>query len=659
MSLAGGELRGPNGQTGTVIGGFADVTHINPATTGQSPCAQPVALQPRDVGGTTGATAQAGGPTSPAQLLDFTEFDPLKAKRGTGAKDRPSENLATSHEVPQNGTSFTPSTGDMASPADEVRRLELTPLPNPGRKEQHKPLKAKGKRQCQWRGEVYGEMHADKDALADILQRVIKVEERVLKENLAELEEEDEISEEDETDSVDGRENRPDTKVVGMKLRSQKTVPHMDKTEQKQVTRKQQSMFKDNGKYDLLGAKPKEVHFKNSSGYSEFEMPLMIGPKQEPVYHAYKIRDLEALVKQLPPITEGGAAWLRKLRTLTEGEDLAIGDFLAIAGRCMIGGGLADVEEIAKTTANPNDMPYNRVEDKLADAVREKYMTPNLGSIPKISWDPKYTPREFLERAKEQWMSQTGIHPGQEGEHRAWFRAAVLKGLLDKITTDLEKNPDFAVADSTQWERHVVHRLQLEQDEANKQKKELEDTQAQLLKLQLNEARKKHNSKKKEKLSKETKEANKPMMIVKPLADPKPDWPDLEPNFYPDDRKPPRQRRPAGNWETIAHKEGMVDPGGETLGLVVRGILEPIHGMSATNVEKKGTGLDIAVSCPQALNGETTYTRHVEVQEAEVATVKDIKLLTQAPRHTPNIQWLTGAGTTSIDGAHRDRTAGG
>lgn len=75
-------------------------------------------------------------------------------------------------------------------------------------------------------------------------------------------------------------------------------------------------------------------------------------------------------------------------------------------------------------------------------------------------------------------MSQTGIHPGQEGEHRAWFRAAVLKGLPVKVTTDLEKNPDFSVADSTQWERHVAHQLTLEQDEVNKQKKELEDTQA-------------------------------------------------------------------------------------------------------------------------------------------------------------------------------------
>lgn len=93
-------------------------------------------------------------------------------------------------------------------------------------------------------------------------------------------------------------------------------------------------------------------------------------------------------------------------------------------------------------------------------------------------------------------MSETGIHPGQEGEHRAWFHAAVLKGLPVQVTTDLEKNPDFSVED-------MAHRLTLEQDEVNKQKKELEDTQAQLLKLQLSEAREKYNVKKKK-----TKESN-------------------------------------------------------------------------------------------------------------------------------------------------------
>lgn len=76
------------------------------------------------------------------------------------------------------------------------------------------------------------------------------------------------------------------------------------------------------------------------------------------------------MVKQLPPITEGGAAWLRKLRALTEGEELGIGDFRVIGAKCRLGGGLADVEEIANTTRDANDVPYSVVENALTQYVR-------------------------------------------------------------------------------------------------------------------------------------------------------------------------------------------------------------------------------------------------------------------------------------------------
>lgn len=540
MSLAGGEIRGPQGQKGIVVGGFADITHVTPEEVAQPLRAPPTAVQPMGTGGA--ASAKAGASTSSPKSVDFMEFDPLKTQGKPGTEDHPRVSSAASQE----GLSNTPSTDEKASPADEVRRLEFTPLPNPRRREQPQSERIAERKKHKWTGEVYGEVQADKDALVDILLRVIDVEERVKRENLAVLDEEEEIEEENEPDRVEDREARPDTKLAGMKLRSQKIVPRMDKPKQKLVSQdktksgreKRQSIFKELGQ---LKPEEKEVHFKSTLDNLEWEMPLMCGPKQEPVYRSYKMRDVEALVQQLPPITEGGAAWLRKLRTLTEGDELALGDFRAISGRTMIAGGLAHVEEIAKTTTLPNDVPYSRVEDQLAEAVRSKYITPNVGAIPKITWDPKYTPLEFLERAKEQWMSQTGIHPGQEGENRAWFRAAVLKGLPEKVTTDLEKNPDFAVADSTRWERHVTHRLQLEQDVMNKQKKELEDARAQLLKLQLNEAREKFSSKKKEK------EASKPMMVVQPQGNPAPDQPDHVPGPYPGDREIPGQRRSGRN----------------------------------------------------------------------------------------------------------------
>lgn len=136
----------------------------------------------------------------------------------------------------------------------------------------------------------------------------------------------------------------------------------------------------------------------------------------------------------------------------------------------------------------------------------------------------------------------------REGEHRAWFRSAVLAGLPNQVIEDLQKNPDFAVADSVQWERHVSHRLQLEQDRANKQKKELGEAQASLLKLQLAEARNKACEKKKEE-----KEKTEKMMIVATQPGPGPEWPDSGPGPCTNDGWPanaPRQNQPTGNWGT-------------------------------------------------------------------------------------------------------------
>lgn len=226
-------------------------------------------------------------------------------------------------------------------------------------------------------------------------------------------------------------------------------------------------------------------------------MPLLKGLKGEPVYQPYNIRDLEALVKELPPITEGGVAWLRKLGSLTEGEELALGDFCAVGGRGFRGGALADVEEIAATTCQPNDVPYARMRNALSDAVQEKYPTPNSGTMPRILWSSEQA-QEFIEHAKEQWIVQTGEHPGQEGEYRTWFQCAVLAGLPGRVRADLQRNPDFAVADSVKWERHVIHRLELERDEVNKNKQDLEEAQGQLVKLKLAEARDKLNEKKRE-----------------------------------------------------------------------------------------------------------------------------------------------------------------
>lgn len=232
----------------------------------------------------------------------------------------------------------------------------------------------------------------------------------------------------------------------------------------------------------------------------------------------------------------------------------------------------------------------------------------------------------------------------------------MLAGLPLALTTDLEKNPDFSVADSVQWERHVTHRLQQEQDDANKQKKELKEAQALLLKLQLAEAKNKVSEKKKE-----IKETAKKMMVAWPEPDPVPDWPDLDQNLYPDDRMPvntPRQRQPAGNWVAVAPQRRCVGyVRGGSKGLVVRGIAVRHHGMLVGDAELTDTGLDNALDRPKVIKGKSTKLRHVELKEDEVPTEEHIKLQIQVQRQSPSTQQLTGAGRgSSTDGALRART---
>ncbi|KAL3987092.1 T-complex protein 1 subunit epsilon [Sarotherodon galilaeus] len=552
MSLDGGQVQGPDGQTGIVTGGLVNVEY--PGMTRPTQHGEMTVVGPHNRENAGTQTACATGPGLASCSRAWTTRDSLGEAAGPGVPHTEASPAVPTEEVP--------------SQDEEERRSELVELPNPEGQTHHQASKQITKEQNRWDGQVYGQMHEDRDALLAVVETLTVVKQNALKELMEEelkhlktsskghkppktiveddMEEgktssEDDMEEEEE--EIKGKDGCDPDKNLNLRSR---TVHRHPTTKLKSDARVERKSVFDAPMSGGKTSKSREADVEDAVERAGWSMALIVGPKHEPIYRAYKIRDLEALARQLPPVTEGGARWLRKLDALTEGEEIAIGDFRALAGRAMIACGLADVEEMAGTTRYANNMPYRQVRNALANAVREKYPTPNTGAIPKIVWDPQHTPLEFLARAKEQWLSETGIHPGQEGESRAWFRAAVLAGLPKQVRTDLEKNPDFAVADSTQWERHLTHRLTLEQDEVNKQKRELEEAQAWLVKLQLAEAKDKASDRKKE-----SKEATKKMMVAKPQPDPVPEWPDLDPNLYPDDRwavNAPRQRQPAGNW---------------------------------------------------------------------------------------------------------------
>ncbi|XP_048861342.1 uncharacterized protein LOC125728388 [Brienomyrus brachyistius] len=200
----------------------------------------------------------------------------------------------------------------------------------------------------------------------------------------------------------------------------------------------------------------------------------------------------------MPPPADGGGHWMDKLDQLTQGTKLALGDFRAVAARCLTKHSLQEIEEMAGTLTRSDGVTLTDVVLGLGEAMREMFPAPSGASMPKFSWESKTPPREYLDKCKEDWTRRTGCHPGQAGVQQEWFRRAVLEGVPEQVKVAMLANPDLPGAESPVWDRHVLHHLQRARDEATKEEGGLKDLQTQLLKLQVGEARQKAQAHKKE-----------------------------------------------------------------------------------------------------------------------------------------------------------------
>ncbi|XP_061578197.1 uncharacterized protein LOC133444429 [Cololabis saira] len=222
-------------------------------------------------------------------------------------------------------------------------------------------------------------------------------------------------------------------------------------------------------------------------------LPLVTTTGQNRQYKPFQFGDLQALVDKLPPIHEGGGLWLSKFNQYTQGQTLALGDLRAALSRAVTPGDLRDIEMTAGTVTKQDDILLALHLNTLSGVLRAKYPLPNTMAMPKVTWDGKQNPREFLSKAKDMWVQQTGHHPGQAGTQEGWFRAAILAGIPQAVKTVMEDNPDMPGCNSQKWENHLVHHLTRAQEAGEKQQKEVEELQNLLLKMQVGEARRKVN----------------------------------------------------------------------------------------------------------------------------------------------------------------------
>ncbi|GCC43042.1 hypothetical protein chiPu_0027222 [Chiloscyllium punctatum] len=100
-----------------------------------------------------------------------------------------------------------------------------------------------------------------------------------------------------------------------------------------------------------------------------------------------------------------------------------------------------------------------------------------------------------------------------------------MAGMPNEVKEAMESNPDISGCSTEQWEKHLAHHMKCHRTKQDEDKQSNESAQVQLLKLQLDEARRKAN---------DTKKASQKMthqMVQQPLPqnnlpslDPTPDW---------------------------------------------------------------------------------------------------------------------------------------
>ncbi|XP_028254448.1 uncharacterized protein LOC114430572 [Parambassis ranga] len=276
-------------------------------------------------------------------------------------------------------------------------------------------------------------------------------------------------------------------------------------------------------------------------------------------YKPYSVGDVNTLVEKMPPPSEGGGLWMDKLAEMTAGQTLALGDFRAIASRMMLRSELHEIETQSGTVGHGDNERFTTYSTCIGFAMRELFPLPVSTGPPKYTWDPAVPPREHLVKCREDWTRKTGMNPSQQGVQQQWFRKAVEEGLPVSVQQALNNNPDLPGSASNVWERHVTHHMEQHKMKTDQENVELKGIQAQLLKLQLGQARKDVTEQRKGK-----KDTPAVQMVVQPQSTPPPQpQPPVADNYStppwvspPFNRRGWGQNRRGGNWRGRGSRGG-------------------------------------------------------------------------------------------------------
>ncbi|XP_072422893.1 uncharacterized protein [Chiloscyllium punctatum] len=230
---------------------------------------------------------------------------------------------------------------------------------------------------------------------------------------------------------------------------------------------------------------------QQSVQFQHHQMPLIYrGSYLGDVYQPFTFTDMD----KIPPPMEGGGPWMTKFCQYTLGYKLAMGDWKALLGRQLNMWEIQQIEASAGTTLLPNSEPFVQHATFVGRAMRDRFPIPP-GAMHSLTFTMKEGEDmpAFLARCKGTWTDTAGSHPGSGQLQTTLFRNAVMAGMPKEVKEAMESNPDIPGCSTEQWEKHLTHHMKRYRTKQDEDKQSNESAQVQLLKLQLDEARRKAN----------------------------------------------------------------------------------------------------------------------------------------------------------------------
>lgn len=140
-----------------------------------------------------------------------------------------------------------------------------------------------------------------------------------------------------------------------------------------------------------------------------------------------------------------------------------------------------------------DDVPisFNNVHSQLGKAMREHFPQTGggYGSL-SFTFTPGEAAATMLLRARQQYTMATDYSPDNNDQHIQMFRRAVLAAVPKEIKSLMEDNPEVDQLNTQTWERHLAHHLSRFNKQHTESKSEEEELRVQLLRTQLEIARK-------------------------------------------------------------------------------------------------------------------------------------------------------------------------